>query len=227
MNIAQKFGNAAVILYPHFPATQANGDYLVVTKSDLHGVTGLPDMDKSEAIFIPLTHETEANEALNSITTWMIETSALSAAENHASHIGFYKCSADGEVYASLRQDFYAEDFLFPDRRPEHAQGFDDLMRMLDRDRLGDAMLESLANDFGMRIREEAPMFWRRDIRICNHPDKIQSQEAIVSMKKNAAMFSLMPARRVSIAQAGSIWQKCQSRLKNKGLLNALPLLWT
>ncbi len=193
MNIAQKFGNAS-ISYLQFPILEEECDRLVVTAQDLHGVRGLPELTRALALVVPLPYRIEANEVLNGITGWMMETSALAASENHASHVAFYKCSVDGESYASRRQDFYAEDFLFPDRQPGDAQCFDDLMRMLDRDRMGDAMLHSLIHDFGMEARHDAPMFWRRDIRVCSHPDKIRSQEDIVSMRKNAPAFYPIPA---------------------------------
>lgn len=193
MNIAQTFENASAP-YLQFPAAVKDCDRLVVTMLDLHDTKGAPDMDRSRALIIPLTPETEANEVLNGITIWMMEVSALAAQENHASHVAFYGCPSDSGSYVSRRQDFYAEDFLFPDRNPGDAQDFDELMRMLDRDRMGDAMFHSLIHDFGLQARESAPMFWRRDIRICCHPDKKQSQEDIVSMRKTAPAFYPMPA---------------------------------
>ena len=151
-------------------------DYLVVTARNLSDVRSLREIDSATAFIHPLSIVDEANEMLNSVSKWIRETNAMDQRGLHGESrdqytIGFYKISDDVHAYASLINDFPLEDFLFPDRSPHDAHCFDDMMRMLDRDKLAEAMRKTLVEEFDMPVREDAPLFWRRDLRLCSHPD--------------------------------------------------------
>jgi hypothetical protein len=118
--------------------------------------------------------QSDVDECLNAITQWMRETGALYQQpfyENRLSYnISFYLVPGGGS-YPSLQSEFVLEDYVFGDCRADAASCFDELMRMLDRDKMAEAMRRSLMEDFGMRQRNAAPVLWRMHMRQCNHPD--------------------------------------------------------
>lgn len=118
--------------------------------------------------------QTDADESLNAIAQWMHGAGALSQQAFYESplsyNMSFYLLPA-GAPYPSLLSEFVLEDYLFGDSRAETATCFDDLMRMLDRDKMANAMRRSLVQDFGMKERGGAPVTWRIHMRQCNHPD--------------------------------------------------------
>lgn len=144
-------------------------------------VTGL---DLSQAIHASMANgrnifriglpQSDVDETLNAITQWMRGTGALYQQpfyENRLSYnISFYLLSG-GPSYPSLRSEFVLEDYVFDDSRADTASCFDELMRMLDRDKMAEAMRRSLMEDFGMKQRDSAPALWRTYMRQCNHPD--------------------------------------------------------
>jgi hypothetical protein len=116
----------------------------------------------------------DVDESLNAITQWMRETGALYQQpfyENRLSYnISFYMMPG-GASYPSLRSEFVLEDYVFADCRADAASCFNELMRMLDRDKMAKAMRQSLMEDFGMKQQDATPMSWRTYMRQCNHPD--------------------------------------------------------
>ena len=125
---------------------------------------------------MPLDEKNEAHEALNSISAWMKTYDVMNQHKIHGNNrydynITFARLPAGGNSYLSVVNNFFLTDYVFDHNHPEDAGHFDDLMRMLDRDKMAGVMLESLKNDFGMKEREHAPLFWRRDMRQCSHPD--------------------------------------------------------
>lgn len=118
----------------------------------------------------------EANEILNGITHWIREHNSLDQRGLHGDkrydyNISFYRRDKEDTSSIFLVKSFYLQDFIFDHNHPADATGIDDLMRMLDRDKLAAAMLDTLKEDFGINARKHAPLFWRRDIRECSHPD--------------------------------------------------------
>jgi hypothetical protein len=119
--------------------------------------------------------QNDVDESLNAITQWMRGTGALYQQpfyENRLSYnISFYLMPGGVASYPSLQSEFVLEDYVFGDCRADAASCFDELMRMLDRDKMAEAMRRSLMEDFGMRQRNAAPVLWRMHMRQCNHPD--------------------------------------------------------
>ncbi len=150
-------------------------DMLLVTGLFLGSSINTIKADRSLVYAQPLTEEGEANETLNAVSRWLRDNNALDQRPIHGErrfdyNITFYKAPA-GASFLSVVNDFYLEDYIFAHNHPEQAGHVDDLMRMLDRDKLAEAMLKTLKEDFGLMERVDAPLFWRRDMRMASHPD--------------------------------------------------------
>ena len=187
MNIMQSFDAARAAIAP-VPATvnESGGrDYLVMTCRDIREVRSIAELGSREAYMHPLSFRDEANEALNSMTRWLVQENGLDqraefGEQTERYNLGLYRMSDASLTYPSLVEEFVLDDYLFPDRRLSDAGCFDDLMRMVDRDRLALEMRDALVGAFGMPLREDAPNFWRRDIRQASHPDwKIHTAPAL------------------------------------------------
>lgn len=155
---------------------QREQDNLLVTGLYLGNLDSARKATKELVYVQPLLSDDEANETLNKITQWMSVNNALDQRGFHNErrfdyNITFLLLPAGDEQHLSVVENFYLEDYLFDHCHREQASHLDDLMRMLDRDKMAGAMLKSLNEDFGMWKRDDAPLFWRRDIRQCSHPD--------------------------------------------------------
>lgn len=149
-------------------------DHLVVSTIDIQDMVKLAAYGATAVHVVPLKKSEGAQGLLNGVARWIRESGALDQRNIHADQreeygVSFYRIMA-GSPYPALLSHFVLEEHLFPDRSPSDVWRFEDLMRMLDRDRLGGAMLKALIEDFEIPLKKNAAA-WADDLRAASHPD--------------------------------------------------------
>lgn len=121
--------------------------------------------------------EQAVDGVLNDITDAMLKEDAFDQRAAFGDNRQYYQFTL-WEAGGLQHQTFYLKDFLFDHNSHDQAQDQGSFMRMLDRDRLGEAMRQTLVHQFGLTDTahapyEEAPTacWWRRTIRTISHPD--------------------------------------------------------
>lgn len=163
--------------------TNENSDYLLVSGLYLEKLRHSIMANKSNVFAMPLNPSNEAHEALNSISSWMkkhdvMNQNAIHGDNHYDYNITFTRMSAEDDSRLTVVRNFFLTDYLFDHCHPADARNFDELMHMLDRDKMAEEMLAVLKDEFSMTARDNAPLFWRRDMRQCSHPDHRRYMDA-------------------------------------------------
>lgn len=153
----------------------SHATYMVVSPMDVMAPQNNRPSNNMWLFTAAYDEEQNAGTVMRNLGAWIKETKAfdqqgLYCADFEKYNLTLYKLPDGEPSYPGVVGEFFFMDYLFDDRRPEDVHSFDDLMWMLDRDKMALAMERTVLEDLGQtRVAAPEPC-WIADFRTCCHP---------------------------------------------------------
>jgi hypothetical protein len=149
-------------------------DYLVFTAQTPFSTSNIVKSNHGDRwVFVcPMDETTNVDTVMKQVVSWLTRERALDQAALYGNELSDYNITMvrfQKDSFPGVVGQYYFTEFLLAERTEEDIKTLDDLMWLLDRDRMALAMREAMVEN--MEMTDPAPdLSWLANLQTCCHP---------------------------------------------------------